>query len=122
MSQSTSEITMRETMMKYINSVKAACLFASLSSGVVAGANASDFDVERKYARTCAACHVSGMAGAPIAFNQQSWAPAMDKGMETLVANAINGINAMPPGGLCMDCTPEQFEALIRYMAAPKAK
>lgn len=81
---------------------------------------AQAFDVEAKYKRTCFACHGSGVAGAPKSFDKASWEPALTKGMDALVANVTNGMSSMPPKGLCMDCTPEQFEALIVYMANPK--
>jgi cytochrome c5 len=29
-----------------------------------------------------------------------------------------NGLNAMPPTGLCSDCTNEEYQALINYMAS----
>jgi cytochrome c5 len=28
-------------------------------------------------------------------------------------------MNAMPPKGMCFDCTDEEYQALIEYMAAP---
>jgi cytochrome c5 len=43
----------------------------------------------------------------------------MDKGMNVLVDNVINGYGGMPPLGLCMECDADQFEALIRFMATP---
>jgi cytochrome c5 len=41
----------------------------------------------------------------------------MEKGMEALVASVRNGLNAMPPGGLCNSCSDEDYAALITYMA-----
>ena len=43
----------------------------------------------------------------------------MAKGMEVLVASVNNGLNAMPPKGMCFDCTDDDYTALIEYMAAP---
>src|SRR5690606_40872029 len=51
------------------------------------------------YAATCAACHGTGVAGAPTLGDTAAWAPLLEKGYETLLQNAINGINAMPPRG-----------------------
>jgi cytochrome c5 len=31
----------------------------------------------------------------------------------------INGFGGMPPLGMCMDCSAEEFEALIVFMASP---
>ena len=54
---------------------------------------------EQIYAATCAACHGTGVAGAPTLGDTAAWAPLLEKGYETLLQNAINGINAMPPRG-----------------------
>jgi len=40
--------------------------------------------------------------------------------MDALVASVNNGKGAMPPKGLCMDCTADQFKALIQYMSKAK--
>lgn len=81
---------------------------------------AAEKDTVDRYNRSCIACHASGAAGAPIAFRAEVWAPRLEKGMATLVKNSVSGINAMPPKGMCFDCTDEDFEALINYMSAPK--
>lgn len=81
---------------------------------------AHGFDAPAKYSQTCAMCHGTGVAGAPKAFNAADWAPRMKQGMPALVNSVINGKNAMPPKGLCNDCTPEQYTALIQYMAKAK--
>jgi cytochrome c5 len=36
--------------------------------------------------------------------------------MDTLVTSVTNGFNAMPPRGLCMDCTAEDYQAVIQWM------
>lgn len=73
-----------------------------------------------KYNRSCAMCHDMGAAGAPKSHDPEAWEPRLAKGMETLVASVKNGLNAMPPTGLCSDCTDEEYTALIEYMASPK--
>ncbi|WP_369413394.1 c-type cytochrome [Microbulbifer guangxiensis] len=69
------------------------------------------------YQRTCFSCHSTGINGAPRTGDQQAWATRMDKGMEVLVRNARDGYQAMPPRGLCFDCSDEEYGALIRLMA-----
>ena len=91
-----------------------AVVAASLSVNVQA------FEVEGKYKQACAACHAMGVAGAPKAFDAAAWKPRLDKGMDTLVASVTNGMGAMPPRGLCMDCTADQYKALINHMSAAK--
>ena len=45
--------------------------------------------------------------------------PAMlAKGMDTLVSNAVNGLNAMPPKGLCMSCSDEDIRGVVEYIVA----
>ncbi len=76
------------------------------------------FDAEQKYTASCFACHSTGAAGAPkvVAGNDAEWAPRLEKGMDAMVANAINGLNTMPPKGLCFDCTDDDLRALVVYM------
>jgi cytochrome c5 len=73
-----------------------------------------------KYNQSCIACHSSGAAGAPKTGVEADWAPRMEKGMDALVASVVNGMNAMPPKGMCFDCSSEDFKALIQHMATPK--
>ncbi len=77
-------------------------------------------DAQELYNKSCIACHASGAAGAPKTGDAAAWAPRLAKGMDKLVANAKTGINAMPPKGMCMDCTDAEFKALIQYMTAKK--
>lgn len=98
--------------------MKKLAIFAALAATL--SVNVQAFDVEAKYSQTCAACHAMGVAGAPKAFDKAAWEPRMALGMDTLVTSVTNGKNAMPPRGLCMDCTADQYKALINYMAAPK--
>lgn len=72
-----------------------------------------------KYNKSCAVCHNAGVAGAPKTGDAQAWAPKLEKDMATLVQSVKNGLNAMPPKGMCFDCTDAEYEALITYMAKP---
>lgn len=78
--------------------------------------NSDGFEVERVYMQSCWACHNSGAAGAPKVGTAADWAPRIEKGMDTLLANAVNGINAMPAKGLCFTCTDDDLKALVQYM------
>jgi len=77
---------------------------------------ANDFDVAGAYQLRCFACHGTGAAGAPVSGDADAWGERMAKGMEAVMANAINGVGAMPARGLCMDCTDEHIRSLIDYM------
>ena len=72
-----------------------------------------------QYASSCGACHMAGVAGAPKTGDARAWAARLKvKGMDGLIASVRNGLNAMPPGGLCNSCSDEDHVALISYMAA----
>lgn len=91
-----------------------ACAVFTLASSAMAA------DTTTRYNQSCVACHASGAAGAPRTNNEADWAPRLAKGMDVLLVNTKNGINAMPPKGMCFDCTDEEFTALIEHMAKPK--
>ena len=63
--------------------------------------------------------HATGAAGAPKTGDAAAWAPRMSKGMDTLVKAVNTGLNAMPPKGMCFDCSDEDYAALITYMSTP---
>jgi cytochrome c5 len=68
------------------------------------------------YNSSCLACHGTGAAGAPKLGDVAAWAPRIAKGMDTMLTNAINGLNAMPPKGLCMTCSDADLRAAVVYM------
>lgn len=74
--------------------------------------------IKKIYNRSCRNCHTIAATGAPLTGDAASWALLMDKGMDTLLNNVIDGFGGMPPFGMCRDCEVEQFEALITFMAA----
>ena len=76
------------------------------------------FNPEQKYMASCFACHSTGAAGAPKvgAGMSAEWEPRLEKGLDAVVQNAINGINTMPAKGLCFDCTDEDLRAIVEYM------
>ena len=51
------------------------------------------------YQMSCAACHTSGVAGAPKLGDTSAWASRVAQGMPALYARAIKGTGAMPPKG-----------------------
>jgi cytochrome c5 len=72
------------------------------------------------YNTKCTVCHASGVANAPKMGDAAAWAPRLATGMDSLVASVTNGKNAMPPKGLCNDCTPDQYKTLITHMSKSK--
>ncbi len=78
------------------------------------------FNAEQTYMASCFACHSTGAAGAPKvgAGMLAEWTPRLEKGLDAVVANSINGVNTMPAKGLCFDCTDDDLRALVEYMIA----
>lgn len=91
---------------------------APAAEETVAAAPANDFDVEATYNMSCMACHASGAAGAPMLGDEAAWNERLEKGMDAVMANVMNGVNAMPARGLCMSCSDEDLHALVEYMVA----
>ncbi len=83
----------------------------------VAAAPAAPRTGKAVYETKCFTCHAAGVAGAPKYGNSGEWAPRIAKGMDTLFTHAINGFNAMPAKGLCMDCSDDEVKAAVTYMA-----
>ena len=83
------------------------------------GMSAAD-EVADRYNKTCAVCHAAGAAGAPKTGVAAEWEERMAKGMDALVASVDKGMNAMPPKGMCFDCSADDFAALIEFMAKPQ--
>jgi len=63
-----------------------------------------------------ATCHSIGLAGAPKFADLASWGDRPDEGIEHLTETVKNGLNGMPPMGMCMDCTDEELTAGVQYM------
>lgn len=71
---------------------------------------------EEIYKATCVTCHAAGIANAPKFGDAAAWGPRIDKGMDTLYTSVINGLNAMPPKGMCMDCSEDELKTAVDYM------
>ena len=68
------------------------------------------------YATACVACHGAGVLGAPKLQDAADWAPRMEQGFDTMLANAINGFKAMPPKGGCGTCSDDDIKVAIEHM------
>ncbi|CAH0991785.1 hypothetical protein SIN8267_01900 [Sinobacterium norvegicum] len=65
---------------------------------------------------SCAACHNTGAAGAPVIGKANQWADRIAQGLDTLHKHAIEGFNAMPAKGTCMSCSDDDIIATVDYM------
>jgi len=89
------------------------CAAASGAASASASGPRSGEDVYNSF---CGACHGVGVLGAPKK-GSSDWAPRLEKGFDAVLANAINGINSMPPKGTCGDCSDEELSNAIKFMS-----
>lgn len=87
--------------------------FALLSMGSVQAAQ----EPEAVFNRACGMCHNGQLPTAPKKGDATAWAPRLKQGSETLVKHVTEGFNAMPPRGLCMDCSADDYKAVIDWMS-----
>lgn len=94
------------------------CAVASVAATPTAAPAAAHTPMkpEQVFDKHCAMCHKTGAAGAPVFGNKDSWAPHIAKGEATLYNSAINGFQAMPPRGMCTECTDDEIKATVRYI------
>lgn len=110
-----------EDIIKRIAPAGSVCLVGESCAGgasVAAAGAGGPQDPAQVYNTYCVACHATGANNAPVLGDAASWQPRIDKGVDTLYSNAINGFNngAMPPKGLCMACSDEDIHAVVDYM------
>ncbi len=100
------------------------------SDGAAAGAATSEADSaaaedgvqdgETVYNTTCAACHASGVAGAPILGAVDDWEERIEQGMDSLVERALLGFTGssgvMPPKGGNVSLSDDAVTAAVQFM------
>ncbi len=64
----------------------------------------------------CHICHGTGMPDIPQFGDAGHWQERATKGVEALYNAALYGINAMPPMGLCDECSEQQIKDAVDYM------
>lgn len=74
-------------------------------------------ELRERYERSCMACHTSLDGQAPLTGAVAQWKPRLAKGMDVLTRHAMEGFNAMPPKGLCADCSEADMRGLIAFMS-----
>lgn len=95
----------------------AAATAAASSAAAIAP---SDPALAQIYDTSCKSCHTSPASGAPLSGNAEAWAPRIAQGKDTLLDHTINGFQGMPPMGMCIQCSEEEFQALIEFMSGAK--
>ena len=66
---------------------------------------------------TCAACHQTGVAGAPKIGDKAAWGPRIKEGLNELVKDAIKGIRGMPPKGGNPSLSDDEIARAVVFMA-----
>lgn len=79
-------------------------------------------DGQQVYQASCIACHAAGVAGAPKLGDKGQWAKRIAKGLDTLYASAVNGIQSpagvMPAKGGNTALSDAEVKAAVDYMVA----
>jgi len=79
----------------------------------------SDVDVSlgrKTYKADCAACHSTGVGGAPKVGDAGDWAALEKAPLFVLYENVWNGVSLMQPKGGCKDCSPRAITSAVVYM------
>jgi cytochrome c5 len=92
------------------------CAAETAAPAAKGGAARSGAEIVTKH---CSMCHGS-LPGAPKTAAEWSARAKAAGGIDGLVASATKGKNAMPPKGMCMDCTPAELKAAITEMSKGK--
>ncbi len=89
---------------------------AASSAKAAASTGTAATDGATVYQTACFACHGTGAAGAPKPGDKAAWTERVKQGLDTLVASAVNGKNAMPPKGGNMSLSEDAIRAAVNHM------
>ncbi len=81
-----------------------------------ASASGGEDKIKAIYTSSCAACHTTGVAGAPKLGEKAAWAARIKAGNESLYSSAIKGKNAMPAKGGNASLSDSDVKAVVDYM------
>jgi cytochrome c5 len=77
-------------------------------------------ELQATYERSCKMCHGYSGTGAPQTGVAGDWAKRVDRGMESMLANAVDGYQGMPAMGACFSCSEADMRQLTAFMAGVK--
>lgn len=81
-----------------------------------ASKGAASSPAAKAYEKSCAVCHKTDAMGAPAVGAKAVWAKAMEKGMDKVNHNAINGVGGMPAKGGAMNLSDDEVKDIVKYM------
>jgi len=67
------------------------------------------------YDASCAVCHATDAMGAPAVGDKSTWEATLKKGLDSVIANTINGVNGMPPKG-GSSLSDDALKQVVDYM------
>ena len=89
---------------------------AQTKEQAAAGSTAASDSGKAVYQNTCAACHETGVSGAPKTGVKTAWDGRIAKGKDQLVQSVINGLGAMPPKAGNPSLSEAQIRAAVDYI------
>lgn len=73
-------------------------------------------DGKTVYTQVCAACHATGVAGAPKLGDKAAWVPRVSNSKEAMIVSVLKGKGVMPPKGGNASLTDSDARAAMDYM------
>ena len=89
-----------------------------ITSLMMAASGAAIADGAATYQQACAACHMTGAAGAPKLEDKAAWAPRIAQGKDALYNSILNGKGAMPPKGGQAQLSDDEVKAAVDYIVS----
>ena len=87
-----------------------------VAAAPVEAAVSGSINGEQIVKNACAMCHATGMMSSPKLGSASDWAPRIEKGVDTLYNNALNGFNMMPARGGNAALSDDEVKAAVDHM------
>lgn len=91
---------------------------AAAAAGATASAKPDPVKGKAVYDANCAACHATGVAGAPKPGDKAAWSARLGQGYAGLYDNALKGIRGMPAKGGNADLPDADLANAVGYLFA----
>jgi len=72
---------------------------------------------EKLYDSSCKLCHGTDTMGAPKVGDAKAWSAVLEKGMDEVLVNAINGTGGMPAKGGNTELSDADIKEIVEFMA-----